>query len=186
MKDGVAQTVKPIRVECVSSEQIVPRRRINYQSIVLLVIVALVVVASGTALAVVSTTFQIPPSDFVALPSTPRSTSGIVAGFSQVSPIVIRGAAVGVKGYLLTSSGSPVAGASVFMTYYLEGSYRTQVAVTDANGYFEARFPMNWTGWLPLTLAYFGDAQHKGLTQIVSLSGENLAIGQFSLLLRDY
>ena len=168
-----------------SSEKTAPRRRINYQSIMLLVIVALAVVASGLVLVVVSTTFQAPPADFVALPSTPRSTSGVAAGFSQVSAVVSRGLAVGVKGYLLTSSGSPVAGASVFMTYYFQGSYRTQVAVTNANGYFEARFHMNWTGWLPLTLAYFGDAQHKGSTQIASVSGENLAIGQCFLLLRD-
>ncbi|MGA2785105.1 MAG: hypothetical protein ABSF09_10455 [Candidatus Bathyarchaeia archaeon] len=168
-----------------SSEKTVHPRRINYQSIILLVIVALAVGASGLALAVVSTTFQAPPADFVTLPSTPRSTSGVAAGFSQVSSIVSQGVAVGVKGYLLTSSGSPVAGASVFMTYYFQGSYRTQVAVTDANGYFEARFHMNWTGWLPLTLVYLGDAQHKGLTQIVSVSGENLVIGGFSLLFRD-
>ena len=168
-----------------SSEQTVSRRRINYRSMILLVIVALVVVAAGAVLAVVSTTFQIPSADFVVLPSTPRSTSGVVADFSQVSAIVSRGAAVGVKGYLLTSSGSPVAGANVYMTYYFEGSYRTQVAVTDVNGYFETHFPMNWTGWLPLTLAYFGDAQHKGLTKIVNLSGENLTIDRFSLVLRD-
>jgi hypothetical protein len=33
---------------------------------------------------------------------------------------------------------------------------------------------MNWTGWLLLTLTYFGDEQHQGLEQQFSVSGENL------------
>lgn len=144
----------------------------------LVVFVALAVIASGWVLIVVSTTFHAPESDFVTLPSTQLSKSGGAVGFSQVSTIASRGVAVGVKGYLFTSSGSPVAGASVFMTYYYLGTYRTQMAITDAHGYFEIHSPMNWTGWLPITLTYFGDAQHKGLTQIASVSGENLAIKQ--------
>ena len=82
--------------------------------------------------------------------------------------------AMGVKGYLVTPSGQPVAGASVYVQYYLQGAYRTQVGTTDQNGYFEIHFPMNWTGWLPLTMIYFGDAQHQGVRQTVSLAGENL------------
>ncbi|HUK50304.1 MAG TPA: hypothetical protein VLV18_04655, partial [Terriglobales bacterium] len=62
----------------------------------------------------------------------------------------------------------------VYVHYYLESAYRTQVGTTDSNGYFEIHFPMNWTGWLPLTMTYFGDNQHEGLQQIFSLPGENL------------
>ncbi|MGO9644138.1 MAG: hypothetical protein ACLPY5_05260, partial [Candidatus Bathyarchaeia archaeon] len=64
----------------------------------------------------------------------------------------------------------------VYLTYYFEGAYRTQVATTDQNGYFQATFPMNWTGWLPLTVTYFGDSQYRGSTRVVSVAGENLAI----------
>jgi hypothetical protein len=94
--------------------------------------------------------------------------------FVSVSPVPSSSVAVGVKGYLMTSSGQPVSGAQVYLTYYLQGSYRTQVATTDQNGYFQAVFPMNWTGWLPITLTYFGDNQHQGLTQNFSVTGEGL------------
>jgi hypothetical protein len=122
----------------------------------------------------VSTNSQIPSSDFVTLPTTSISKNGDSVVFTSVSAIGQKGVAVGVQGYVKTLSGSPVAGAKVYMTYYLQGAYRTQVATTDQNGYFEARFPMNWTGWLPATLTYFGDDQHRGLVKVFSVSGENL------------
>ena len=149
-------------------------RRPNTQTIALLLIVALSIVAAGWIMVTVSTTSQIPPSDFVTLPTTPLSTKGEKVMFVSVSAVGQKGVAVGVKGYLMTASGAPVAGAKVYMTYYLQGAYRTQVATTDQNGYFEAQFPMNWTGWLPLTLTYFGDEQHQGRTQVFSVSGQNV------------
>jgi len=149
-------------------------RRPNTQTIALLLIVALSIVAAGWIMVTVSTTSQIPPSDFVTLPTTPLSTKGEKVMVVSVSAVGQKGVAVGVKGYLMTASGAPVAGAKVYMTYYLQGAYRTQVATTDQNGYFEAQFPMNWTGWLPLTLTYFGDEQHQGRTQVSSVSGQNV------------
>jgi hypothetical protein len=86
------------------------------------------------------------------------------------------GVSAGVSGYLVTGSGNPVAGASVYMTYYFQGAYRTEVALTDQTGYFTEHFPMNWTGSLPVTLVYFGDGQDKGIRQVVSVPGENLAL----------
>lgn len=94
--------------------------------------------------------------------------------FASVTPIVQNGLAVGVEGYLQTASGQPVIGAQVYVRYYLQNAYRIQVGTTDANGYFEIHFPMNWTGWLPLTITYFGDNQHEGLQQTLSLPGEAL------------
>jgi hypothetical protein len=152
-------------------------KRINLQSAALMAVVLLVVVITGWALVVVSTTFQTPPSDFVTLPNSPISKSGVVVTFSNVTGVAGgRGVTVGVKGYLISATGGPVAGATVYMTYYLEGAYRTQVTTTDQSGYFEAHFPMNWTGWLPLTITYFGDVQHRGSTQLFSVTGENLAL----------
>ena len=160
-----------------SPNQTAPRSRMNYKSVILLVVLALAVLASGWVLVVVSTSFQAPPSDFTTIPSTPISRSGVPVSFSQVSNIASKGVTTGVRGYLLASSGDPLAGATVYVTYYFQGSYRTQATVTDSNGYFEFHFHMNWTGWLPITLSYLGDAQHKGLTQDFSVSGENLAMG---------
>jgi hypothetical protein len=91
------------------------------------------------------------------------------------------GVASGISGYLLTASGTPVSGATVYVTYYFQGSYRTERATTDQTGYFVVHFAMNWTGSVPLTLIYIGDSQHKGIQQVVSVAGENLAI---SILLR--
>jgi hypothetical protein len=108
------------------------------------------------------------------LPATPLSKTGEGVTFASVSPIGQNGIAVGVKGFLRTSTGQPVVGAQVYARYYLDGAYRAQVASTDQNGYFEIRFPMNWTGWLALTLIYFGDGQHQGLMTVFSLSGEGL------------
>jgi hypothetical protein len=152
-----------------------PRKRLKTQTIMILLIVAVSIVVAGWALVTVSTTSDVPISDFVTLPTAQLSTKGDQTKFVSVSAIGQRGGvAVGVKGYLQTLSGTPVAGAKVYMTYYLRGAYRTQVATTEQNGYFEARFPMNWTGWLPITLTYFGDDQHQGLAQVFSVSGENL------------
>jgi len=150
------------------------RGRLNKQNILVLVIVVVLVVLSAVALVTVSRTFEIRPSDFVTMPTTPVSKSGTVVLLNSVSAITESNLAVGVQGYLVTASGQPLAGASVYVEYYLEGSYRTQVGVTDSNGFFQIHFPMNWTGWLPLTVVYFGDAQHQGVQQSVSLPGENL------------
>jgi len=146
------------------------------RTIGLAAVVVLAIVISGWALVTVSTTFQAPTSDFVTLPGTPLSKSGVGVTFSGISTVMSNGLAVGVSGFLLSSSGSPVASGSVYMTYYFQGSYRTQAATTDQNGSFEASFPMNWTGSLPLTLVYFGDAEHKGLTQVVNVPGQLLAL----------
>lgn len=140
----------------------------------MLVLVVVSIVLAAWLLVTVSTTSQVPSSDFVSLPTTPLSTKGEKMKFVSVSAIARAGMAVGVRGYLQAASGKPVVGATVYMTYYLQGAYRTQAATTDQNGYFEARFPMNWTGWLPLTLTYFGDDQHQGLKQVFSVSGEHL------------
>jgi hypothetical protein len=158
------------------------RQRVDYQSIALVTVVVVFIILSGWALVVVSTTFSAPQSDFVTMPNTPPSKSGADVIFSNVSPVADGNVAAGVRGYLLTRAGSSIAGASVYISYYFQGSYRTQVAVTDQNGLFQVQFPMNWTGWLPLTLTYFGDAQHRGLTQVVSVSGENLAVGRINTI----
>jgi len=149
------------------------RGRVNPKIVVIALILLVSVIVSGAALVTVSRAFRIPPSDFVSMPTTPMSKTGEIVVFASVAPVERSGAAVGVQGYLESSSGQPVADANVYVQYYLEGSYRTQVGTTDANGYFQIQFPMNWTGWLPLTMIYFGDAQHQGLQQVVSLPGEN-------------
>jgi len=149
------------------------RRRPRVQGALLLLIVVILVVLAGWALVTVGGRSQIPSSDFVKLPTTPLSFKGEKVVFVSVSNIDQNGLAVGVDGYLKTASGAPVSGAMVYMTYYLQGSYRTQVATTDQNGYFEAGFPMNWTGGLPLTLTYFGDDQHQGLTQTFIIPGDS-------------
>lgn len=146
--------------------------KLRIQNVVLLIVVVFSAVLAALALVTIGTSSQVPSSDFVTLPAQQLSTKGDKVGFTSVSDIAQNGLAVGVRGYLMTTSGTPVTGAKVYMTYYLRGAYRTQVATTNQNGYFEARFPMNWTGWLPLTLAYFGDDQHQGLTQFFSVSGE--------------
>jgi hypothetical protein len=149
------------------------KRRVN-TAVLIALIVAVCIIGSGFTLVSVSRAFQIPPSAFVTLPTTHLSKAGQVVFLESVAPVGQNSVAVGVKGYLKTASGQPVAGANVYVQYYLQGAYRTQVGTTDQNGYFEIHFPMNWTGWLPLTIIYFGDAQHEGVRQIVSLTGENL------------
>jgi len=150
------------------------RGRVGAQSLALIVVV-LVIIITGWVLVTVSSTLP-PPSDFVTLPNTPLSKSGQAVTFATISPVMTNGVAAGVSGYLVTGSGNPVTGASVYMTYYFQGSYRTEVAVTDQSGYFTEHFPMNWTGSLPVSLVYFGDGQHKGFKQVVTVPGENLAI----------
>jgi hypothetical protein len=129
-------------------------------------------VLSGWGVFSIATAGQIAPSAFVPLPNTALSAKGISTTFVNVTAVFDRGMAVGVKGYLRTSSGTPVAGATVYMTYY-GNAYRTLAATTDQNGYFEALFPINWTGWLPLTLTYFGDDQHQGLKETFNVYGQN-------------
>ena len=140
-----------------------------------LVAVLLVIIITGWALVTVSSTLP-PPSDFVVLPSTPLVRSGVAVTFANISQLGTNGVASGISAYLLTDSGAPVSGATVYMTYYFQGAYRTEQAITDQTGYFAKHFPMNWTGSLPLTLIYFGDSQHKGIQQVVSVAGENLAM----------
>jgi len=167
-------------VEGMTTEKQLSQKRefvVSMRTIGLAAVVVLAIVISGWALVTVSTTFQAPTSDFVTLPAAPLSKSGVGVTFSGISTVMSNGLAAGVSGYLISSSGSPVANGSVYMTYYFQGSYRTQVATTDQNGYFDASFPMNWTGSLPLTLTYFGDAQHKGLVQVFSIAGQALALG---------
>jgi len=155
------------------------RARIQYIAFILLAVICVAVV--GVTLVIVNSTFQWKASDFTVLPSNSLSTSGTAVTFVNVQPITHskHDVAVGVQGYLQTGSGSPVAGAQVFFTYFFEGAYRTQVATTDQNGYFQITFPMNWTGWLPITVTYFGDSQHRGLTRILSVAGESLGIDTF-------
>ena len=153
------------------------KRRIGIRSFVLVALV-IVIIITGWALVTVSSTLP-PPSDFVALPNTPLSKSGLAVTFSNVSPTVANGVPNGVSGYLVTVSGNPVSGATVYMTYFFQGSYRTEQATKDQTGYFTAHFPMNWTGSLPLTLVYFGDGQHKGVQQVVNVLGENLALNRY-------
>jgi hypothetical protein len=119
----------------------------------------------------VSSTSRLPPSAFVELPTTPLSGAGEKVVLVSVSAMAQQNMAVGVEGYLKTISGAPVAGAKIYATYYLQGSYRTQVTTTDQNGHFELRFPMNWTGWLPIIFTYYGDAQHQGFKQRLNIEG---------------
>jgi hypothetical protein len=140
-----------------------------------IIAVVLVIIVTGWALVTVSSTLPA-PSDFVTLPDTPLSKSGVAVTFTKISSVIVNGISGGVSGYLVTSSGDPVSGASVYMTYYFQGSYRTEVATTDQNGYFTEHFPMNWTGSLPLALVYFGDGQHKGTKQVADVPGENLIL----------
>ena len=163
-----------------SSDEAERSRKLRPQTVILLVLVALVVVVSAWSLATVSTTSQVPSADFVTMPTTQLSKTGARTVFASVSPIMSKGVAVGVQGTLQDASGSPVAAATVYMTYYLQGAYRTQAAVTDQNGHFEAHFPMNWTGWLPITLTYLGDNEHQGLTQVFSVAGEPQTVQRLS------
>ena len=151
-------------------------RRVDRRTILLGFVVVVLVLVTAFCMVTVSHAFDRyeHSSNFVTMPASPVSKTGTVVVFSSVSTILVNNLAVGVQGYLTTSSGQPVAGASVYVQYYLEGSYRTQVGVTDSNGFFQIHFPMNWTGWLPLTAVYFGDAQHQGVQRVFSLQGENL------------
>jgi hypothetical protein len=94
--------------------------------------------------------------------------------FRNVTTIYESGLAVGAIGYLLTTTGTPVADAKVYLTYFYQFAYRTQVTTTNQDGLFEVLFPMNWTGWLPLTITYFGDSQYRGMKQEFGLTGESM------------
>jgi len=153
------------------------RRTVSIKTVLIAVIVVISVIAAGYAMVTVSRTFEtfeMRASDFVTLPPTPLSKTGEVVLFDSVATTTQGNLAVGVQGYLETASGQPVSGANVYAQYYFESAYRTLVATTDQNGYFQIHFPMNWTGWLQLTIIYFGDGQHQGLQQAFSLQGENL------------
>jgi hypothetical protein len=148
-------------------------RKIKTTAVILLV-VAMLATLSGWAIVVVRGADRIPTSDFVTIPTEIISKQGVQTAFQNVTTIFRSGLAVGVMGYLLTSSGTPIANAQVYMTYYYEFAYRNQITTTDQNGFFEVIFPMNWTGWLPLTITYFGGSQYRGLKQVFSLAGEGL------------
>jgi uncharacterized membrane-anchored protein len=169
---GVAHLVE--WAEMTMEQQSNAKRSVRVHSLALIAVV-IVIIITGWALVTVSSTLP-PPSDFVALPSTPLAKSGLAVTFANISPVMVNGVANGISGYLLTASGTPVSGATVYITYYFQGAYRTERAATDQTGYFAEHFPMNWTGSLPLTLIYFGDTQHKGIQQVISLAGENLAM----------
>jgi len=149
------------------------QRRISHRSVIMILVVVISIIIAGWVLVTVSTTSQIPSTDFVTIPNQSLSNKGERAMVVGVTAISQKGVAVGVRGYLRTVSGAPVAGAAVYLTYFLDFSYRTQVTTTDQNGYFQVYFPMNWTGWLPLTVTYFGDDQHQGLKRDFSVSGEH-------------
>lgn len=149
------------------------KRRVSYSSLILIIVGVVAIVVAGWGLATVSTASQVPSTDFVTIPTQPLSNQGSSVTFVGLSSIMQKGVAVGVQGYLQTTSGAPVAGATVYFTYYLDFNYRTQKVTTDQNGYFQVNFPMNWTGWLPLTVTYFGDAQHQGLKRPFSVAGES-------------
>lgn len=150
------------------------RRRPNVRSIIVLLVVVIAVALTAWALVTVSTVSQIPRSAFVTLPTTPLSKTGESVKFVSISSITQKGVADGVTGYLETFSGQPIVGAKVYVQYYYQDAYRTQVATTDQNGHFDIYFPLNWTGSLPVTFTYFGDDQHQGLTLLSSLPGESL------------
>ena len=150
------------------------RRSLSVKTILIVIIVIVAVLSSAWALLTISKASQMPPSDFVTMPTAPLSKNGTSVVFVSIGTTYEKGVAVGMSGYLETGSGQPVAGAQVYARYYLNGDYRTQVATTDQNGYFQIIFPMNWTGWLPVTLTYFGDLQHQGQAAIYSVPGENL------------
>lgn len=151
------------------------RRRIPLRrtTIMLFGIVVLAVLA-GWAMTVVRGTSGLPSRDFVSMPATALSSRGTATVLQNVGTIFESGLAVGVSGYLLTTSGKPVAAANVYVRYYYEFAYRTMVTATNQDGFFEILFPMNWTGWLPLTAVYFGDSQYQGVQQVFSLPGKNL------------
>ena len=150
------------------------RRRPSVKSTVALFILVILVILSAWSLVTVSKISQIPPSTFVTLPTTPLSSHGQVVMLVSINTITKKGVAAGVSGSLDTISGQPVAGAQIYVQYYLNGAYHTQVATTGQDGSFEIYFPMNWTGSLPVTFTYFGDAQHQGLSFNSSLPGEGL------------
>ncbi len=158
----------------ISNDEAERRRRPGVRNAIAVLVVLIVVILVAWTMFTVSNASQIRPSAFVPLPNMPLSKTGQGVKFTSIRAVGQNGVAVGVKGFLETHSGQPVAGARVYARYYLQGEYRTQVATTDQNGYFEIIFPMNWTGWLTLTLTYFGDEQNQGLFVIFSLSGEDL------------
>lgn len=153
------------------------RRRLSVKGIVALLILVILVLVSAWSLVTISKVSQlwlVPTSTFVKLPTTPLSNHGQIVTLVSINTINQNGLAVGVKGYLDTTSGQPVVGAQIYVQYYVNGGYQTQVSTTDQNGYFEIHFPINWTGSLPVTFTYFGDDQHQGLTVNSSLPGENI------------
>ncbi len=158
----------------ISNDEAEQRRRPSVRNAIAVLVILIVVILVAWTMFTVSNASQVRASNFVPLPNMPLSKTGQGVKFTSIKAVGQNGVAVGVKGFLETSSGQPVGGANVYARYYLQGEYRTQVVSTDQNGYFEIIFPMNWTGWLTLTVTYFGDEQHQGLSVIFSLSGEDL------------
>jgi len=164
------------RGTCFMTESSVKKRRLSYKSVALVLCVVAVTALTAWGLVTVSTASIYPQglqptSAFVTLPNSTLSKNGTAVRFTSVSAVA-SGDVMAVRGYLLTSSGSPIAGANVYFTYFVYGAYKTQMGLTDQNGFFQVPFPINWTGWLPLTLTYFGDSKDNGLTQHFELFGE--------------
>ncbi len=157
-----------------SNDEAERRRRPSINVTILALLLIVTVILTAWVLVTVSKTNEISTSNFVTPPTTPLSKTGQSAKFVSISGIAQKGVFVGVKGFLQNSTGQPISGAQVYVQYYLRGQYRTQLTNTGQNGYFEINFPMNWTGWLPVTLTYFGDSQYQGLKAVFSVSGENL------------
>ncbi len=158
----------------ISNDEAERRRRPSLKNTIAGLVILIAVILAAWALVTVSNASQIRPSNFVTLPNTPLAKTGQSVTFASVVPVGQNGVAVGVKGFLKSSSGQPVVEAQVYAQYYLRGVYRTQAVTTDQNGYFEFHFPMNWTGSLTLILIYFGDEQHQGLRVVLGVSGEDL------------
>jgi hypothetical protein len=148
------------------------RRRPGVKTIASLLVLVILVVLSALALVTISSITQIPPSTFVNLPTTPLSSKGQSMMLVSIGTVFQKGVAVGVKANLETMSGQPVVGAKVYVQYFFNGAYKTQVGTTGQNGYLEIHFPINWDGSLPVTFTYFGDDQHQGFTLRYSLPGE--------------
>lgn len=179
-----------------SNPRAIRTRKPRLQAILLGFLLVFLVVNSGLVISITAGANDIPTFDFVSLPTTSSSSKGIATMFANVATVYHAGVARGIKGYLKTASGTPVAGARVYTTYldefaheitrnradsyevdttyFYEFAYRTQATTTTQNGFFEVLFPMNWTGRLPLTLIYFGGTEHQGLKQVFSLRGEHL------------
>ena len=63
------------------------KRSVGMQSLVLVAVVLLIIITAWS-LVTVSSTLP-PPSDFVVLPNTPLTKSGVAVGFANISPLMV-------------------------------------------------------------------------------------------------